>query len=210
MDASPAPPPASSAARGDLLARLRGASDYADRARAALALAQVRPTRREPPRPWSRRCATRAPRSRRRPPSRSPITEAKLPSQLPPAVVLENREGYFSSETRASSVRALGTLLPADHGAPIAAAVADLDALVSLAAIAALAERDESTSAGALLGVLENRAGYYLPLTRQAAARALLRLHHWDRDRLRGVLETGNMTRPYAKLLSSAKASAAN
>ena len=59
---------------------------------------------------------------------------------------------------------------------------------VSLAAIATLAERDESTSAGALMGVLEDRRGFYLPLTRQAAARALGRLHHYDRDRLRGVL----------------------
>ena len=60
---------------------------------------------------------------------------------------------------------------------------------MSLAAIAALAERDESLSAGALMGVLENRAGYYLPLTRQAAARALLRLHHCDKDRLRDLLD---------------------
>ena len=31
--------------------------------------------------------------------------------------------------------------------------------------------------------------GFYLPLTRVAAARALLRLQHCDRDRVRGLLE---------------------
>lgn len=187
MDAPPAPPPASSAARGDLLARLRGASDYANRARAALALAQVTDGESTAAlvaalRDSSSEVAAQAAESLAH--HRGAVAESAL------RAVLENREGYFSSETRASAVRALGMMLPTDQGTPLATAVADLDALVSLAAIAALAERDESTSAGALLGVLENRAGYYLPLTRQAAARALLRLHHWDRDRLRGVLET--------------------
>jgi hypothetical protein len=79
-------------------------------------------------------------------------------------------------------------LLPADQASPITGALGDVDATVSLAAIATLAERDEGVSAGALMGVLEDRRGFYLPLTRQAAARALGRLHHYDRDRLRGVL----------------------
>ena len=80
--------------------------------------------------------------------------------------------------------------MPPNQATPVVSAVADVDALVSLAAIAALAERDETTSAGALMGVLENRAGFYLPLTRQAAARALMRLQNYEPDRLRRLLET--------------------
>lgn len=183
---APVSPPPTGAARGELLARLREAKDYSERARAALALAQVTDAE-----------ATAALVAALRDASSevaSQAAESLAHHQGEAATsalrgVLENREGYFSSETRASAVRALGMLLPADQGTPVAAAVADLDALVSLAAIAALAERDESTSAGALMGVLENRAGYYLPLTRLAAARALLRLRHCDKERLRGLLD---------------------
>jgi hypothetical protein len=101
--------------------------------------------------------------------------------------VIENRDGYFNSVVRASAVRSLGTLLPADPSS-ITHAVGDVDATVSLAAIATLAERDESASAGALMGVLEDRRGFYLPLTRHAAARALGRQHHYDAARLRDLL----------------------
>jgi HEAT repeat protein len=182
---SPAPSSAKVAGREEQLARLREASDYAERTRAALALARITDAE-----------ATAALVAALR------DTSSEVAAQAAEALayhrgdlatsalrgVLENRDGYFNAVTRASAVRALGTLLPVDQGTPIAAAVRDVDAIVSLAAIAALAERDESLSAGALMGVLEDRAGYYLPLTRQAAARALLRLRHYDRDRLRGLL----------------------
>ena len=79
--------------------------------------------------------------------------------------------------------------MPENEGGVLASAVADVDATVSLSAIAALADCDEGASARTLLGVLEDRAGFYLPLTRVAAARALLRLQHCDRDRVRGLLE---------------------
>lgn len=102
--------------------------------------------------------------------------------------VVENKEGYFNAVVRASAVRSLGMLLPAEQASPITGALGDVDATVSLAAIATLAERDESTSAGALMGVLEDRRGFYLPLTRHAAARALGRLHHYDRSRLKDLL----------------------
>jgi hypothetical protein len=102
--------------------------------------------------------------------------------------VVDNRDGYYNATVRASAVRSLGRLLPPDEATSITGALGDIDAMVSLAAIATLAERDEGTSAGALMGVLEDRRGFYLPLTRQAAARALGRLHHYDRERLRGVL----------------------
>ncbi len=102
--------------------------------------------------------------------------------------VVDNKDSYYNATVRASAVRSLGRLLPPDQATPITGALGDIDAMVSLAAIATLAERDEGTSAGALMGVLEDRRGFYLPLTRQAAARALGRLHHYDRERLRGVL----------------------
>jgi len=103
---------------------------------------------------------------------------------------LGNRDGYYSPMTRAASVRSLGALLPPDQGALLAAAVTDVDSTVSLAAIAALADRDDAASAAALTAVLEDRAGFYLPLTRQAAARGLLRLRRWDEDRFRALLES--------------------
>jgi HEAT repeat protein len=103
--------------------------------------------------------------------------------------VLQNSDGYVGTETRASAVRALGSLLPPNEGTAVVAAVADADATVSLAAIAALAERDEPVSANALLGVLEDRGAFYLPLTRHAAARALSRLRRYDPPRVRALLD---------------------
>ncbi len=172
--------------RRETLVRLREANDFADRARAAGALAHVHDEE-----------TTRALVAALRDASSEVAAQAAeaLGHHHGDAAtaalrgVLENRDGYHSAETRASAVRALGALLPENQGSFIASAVADIDAIVSLAAIAALAERDEGASAGALIGVLENRAGFYLPLTRQAAARALLRLRHCDVDRVRGLLE---------------------
>jgi HEAT repeat protein len=103
---------------------------------------------------------------------------------------LENREGYFSAATRAAAVRALGVLLPVGEGATIAGAVRDGDLSVSLAGIAALAERAEAGSAEALLKLLEDRSGFYLPLTRHAAARGLSQLAFGDADRVRALLNT--------------------
>lgn len=184
-EASPAPPPPESAGRGEHLARLRGAGDYGERARAALALAGVTD-------PETTAALVSALRDR----------SAEVAAQAAEALahhpgdvatsalrrVLENHDGYFSPPVRASAVRSLGALLPANDAAPVQGALGDVEAIVSLAAIATLAERDESASAAALLGLLEDRRGFYLPLTRQAAARALGRLHHYDRDRLRSIV----------------------
>ena len=119
--------------------------------------------------------------------------------------VVENVDGYFSAAVRASAVRSLGALLPANDSAAIAQALGDVEATVSLAAIATLAERDVGASAGALIGLLEDRRGFYIPLTRQAAARALGRLHHYDRDRLQGVLAS-----EYDEVVREALSSMAN
>jgi hypothetical protein len=102
--------------------------------------------------------------------------------------VLENRDRYFSPTTRAAAVRTLGALLPAGQAAPVAAAVADVDASVSLAAVAALAERDEPDGAEVLLALLEDASGFYVPLTRQAAARALSQMGYDDEGRIDALL----------------------
>jgi len=182
-----APPAPSQASHRPHLAQLRDASDYAERARAALALSKTVDAEttaalvaalRDP----SSEVAAQAAEALGN--HRGDVATSALES------VLENRDGFFNPMTRASAVRALGVLLPPNQAAPVVSAVADIDALVSLAAIAALAERDETASAGALMGVLENRAGFYLPLTRQAAARALMRLQNYEPERLRRLLET--------------------
>jgi HEAT repeats len=183
-DAAPVRP-ADTSSRDEQLARLRGATGYAERALAALALARVT----DPETTSALVAALRDPSSE----VASQAAEALAHHRGDIATsalrgVLENREGYFNAEVRASAVRSLGTLLPANDAAPIVGALAAIDAVVSLAAIATLAERDESTSTAALMGVLEDRRGFYLPLTRQAAARALGRLRNYDGDRLRGVL----------------------
>ena len=104
--------------------------------------------------------------------------------------VLANRDGYFNTATRAAAVRALGSLLPRGEGAAIAAATTDPDASVSLAAIAALVERGEEAGAAPLLRLLEDTTGFFLALTRQAAARGLARLGHADQDRVGALLRT--------------------
>ena len=104
--------------------------------------------------------------------------------------VLENGNGYFSSPARAAAVRSLGTLLPDGDDPLLAAAVRDRDADVSLAAIGAFVERDEEASARALLNLLEDTSGFYLPLTRQAAARGLSRVHFADERRVGALLGT--------------------
>jgi hypothetical protein len=196
------PPQPSHASHRPHLAQLRDASDYAERARAALALAKTVDAE-----------TTSALVAALRDPSSEVAAQAAEalghhPGDQATAAlqgVLENRDGFFNPMTRAAAVRALGLLLPTNHGLPVVSAVADVDALVSLAAIAALAERDENASADALMRVLENRAGFYLPLTRQAAARALTRLQNYEPDRLRRLLET-----EYDSAVREALASLAN
>ncbi len=103
--------------------------------------------------------------------------------------VLANEDRYFRPETRTAAVRALSAILPIGDAASIGAAVADADAAVSLAAIAALAERDEAHGADALVGVIERADGFYLPVTRHAAARALSKMHGHDPARVRQLAE---------------------
>jgi len=107
------------------------------------------------------------------------------------AKVVENADGYFTGGVRAAAIRTLSTVLPRGRGEPILAAVADADAEVSVAAIAGVVDRNEPGGAEALFAVLENRRGYYVSLTRGAAARGMRRLvTPPDPTRLRALLES--------------------
>jgi len=173
-------------ARTACLADLRGNASFLDRARAARALAFIEDAE-----------TTAALAAALRDTSAEVAVEAAEAlanhrgqgAILALQTALDNRDGYYSPITRAASVRSLGVHLPWEQATTIAAAVADVDPTVSLAAIAALADRDEASSTHALTAVLEDRAGFYVPLTRQAAARALLRLRRWDERRCGRLLE---------------------
>ena len=56
-------------------------------------------------------------------------------------------------------------------------------------AIGALVERAEDRSADILLGLLEDTTGFYLALTRQAAARGVARLQRGAASRVSALLE---------------------
>jgi len=89
--------------------------------------------------------------------------------------VLENPEGHLSPITRAAALSGLADRLSGAELAPVLDAVRDQDAEVSIAAIAAIAERAPERSEQHLLPVVRNEAGYFLPLVRLAATRALER-----------------------------------
>lgn len=100
--------------------------------------------------------------------------------------VIANVEGYYHPLTRAAAVHGLGALLTSEsERAPLYAALRDHDAEVSIAAIAALSASHSAESALRLLDVIENQDGFFLPITRLAAARALERLPAVAGERLR-------------------------
>jgi HEAT repeat protein len=166
--------------RSENLARLAGDPDYARRARAAAELADVV----DPETTTALIAALRDPSAEVAVCAVGALARHRGQAAISAlSGVVRNDDHYFSSETRAAAVRALGPLLSSNGGTGIASitgAVADTDVMVSVAAIEALAGRDEGASVEALLGVLENGTGFYLPLTRQNAARALgkLRARH--------------------------------
>jgi len=105
--------------------------------------------------------------------------------------VLENVDGFYHPLARAAAVHGLGALLESDEQrAPVYRALRDLDAEVSIAAISALSTSGSEEAATRLLEVLENRDGYFVALTRLAAARALERLPPVDSSRLEWLLGT--------------------
>jgi hypothetical protein len=104
--------------------------------------------------------------------------------------VVETWDRYFDATVRAAAIRSLGVVLPRNDGALLERAVSSVDTEVSLAAISALVERGEPSGAARLIGLLEDRTGFYLPLTRAAAARGLVALRFDDAAQVRSLLET--------------------
>jgi HEAT repeat protein len=90
-------------------------------------------------------------------------------------VVLDNKDGFFSPVTRVAALAALGRMLSDAELAPVMSLVRDVDAEVSIAAIAVVADRKQATAAEYLLPILQDTSGYFLPLVRLAAANALTR-----------------------------------
>jgi hypothetical protein len=88
---------------------------------------------------------------------------------------LDNPDGHLNPLTRAAALSGLADRLSGAELAPVLAAVRDQDAEVSIAAIAAIAQRAPERSEAHLLPVVRNEAGYFLPLVRLAATRALER-----------------------------------
>ena len=72
---------------------------------------------------------------------------------------------------------------------PIVTCIRDLDAEVSIAAIAVLADRNRAVAAEQLLPVLQDATGYFLPLVRLAAANALLRAGALDLELAQALLD---------------------
>jgi hypothetical protein len=114
----------------------------------------------------------------------------KSDGRIAPALerVLDNREGYYSPVTRASAVLGLGRALKSQGLRMLSKALTDVDAEVSLAAIAAIAEHTPEHAAEHIVPLLEDRSGYYLPFVRLSAVHGLTRvgaLSHHDAVRLR-------------------------
>jgi HEAT repeat protein len=90
--------------------------------------------------------------------------------------VIVNREGYFASVTRAAAVTTVAAWRNEAEMKPVLDAVNDLDAEVSLSAIAAIANHVPHAAITGVLPVLQDRSGYFLPIVRLAAAHALVRV----------------------------------
>lgn len=90
--------------------------------------------------------------------------------------VVDDDQHYYHPLVRAAAVHALGALLTEHECAPLVRALRAGDAEVSIAAIGALCACAPLRAAELLLEVVENREGFFLPITRLAAARGLERL----------------------------------
>jgi HEAT repeat protein len=87
--------------------------------------------------------------------------------------VVDDVDGYFASVTRAAAIAGLAAAGGEAATPSITRAVRDLDAEVSLSAIAAIGEHLPHEAEAALVPVLQDRSGFFLPIVRLAAARAL-------------------------------------
>jgi hypothetical protein len=93
---------------------------------------------------------------------------------------LTNADGYFNPLTRVAALQAFTLRLPAEPSsgevATLTSLVRDIDAEVSMAAIDAVAQRAPASIAiDSLLPVVIDETGFFLPIVRAAATRALER-----------------------------------
>lgn len=93
---------------------------------------------------------------------------------------LSNTDGYFSPLTRVAALQAFTLRLPAEPDASevqtLIELVRDIDAEVSMAAIDAVAQRaPQAMAIDCLLPVVVDETGFFLPIVRAAATRALER-----------------------------------
>jgi len=169
---APPPPLSADVALADLLAQLKG-RDYEARVRAARALANHRA-----PEATSALIVALQDRSVEVGVAAATALAMAAQEQGRAALldVLTNAEGFYHPLTRAAAVRGLSVLLVGEQRAPLHRALRDLDAEVSIAAIAALSAEPGHEGQDTLIRVLENTDGFYLPISRLAAARALERL----------------------------------
>jgi HEAT repeat protein len=89
--------------------------------------------------------------------------------------VLQNSDSYFSPITRVAAISGLARRLRASELGPVLLAIRDIDAEVSIASIAVIAERAPALAREHLLPILRDTAGYFLPIVRLASANALER-----------------------------------
>lgn len=92
---------------------------------------------------------------------------------LPLIETLANVDGYFHSVVRAAAAASLGQLKDCRALQPLLVAITDPIAEVSIESIRALASLGDSEAIDALVDVVRNRTGYFLPVARRAAIVAL-------------------------------------
>ncbi|HWE04146.1 MAG TPA: HEAT repeat domain-containing protein [Tepidisphaeraceae bacterium] len=90
--------------------------------------------------------------------------------------VLDNSCGFFHSVVRAAAAESLGALGDARALEPLLGALTDPIAEVSSESIRALATLGNPEAIDALSDVVRNRAGFFLPVARQAAVLGLAKL----------------------------------
>lgn len=88
---------------------------------------------------------------------------------IPLTEVLANSDGYFHSVVRAAAAASLGQLQDRRALEPLLVAITDPIAEVSIESIRSLAALGDSEAIDALIDVVRNRTGYFLPVARRAA-----------------------------------------
>ena len=103
--------------------------------------------------------------------------------------VVDNMDGYYNALVRGAAVVALGQCVADGELPGIFRLVEDADAEVSVAAISVVLSRAPDQAPSYLLPILVNGQGYYLPVARLAAARALERSGALGEDALSDLLQ---------------------